>query len=571
MRRVTLSAFEALALAILLVADVRNAWAICETPQGRLRRLCLETTVPVPDARGTLKERDQSEWGRFLAAMEIGWQDTEQRRLVAIQEQLASDDPSARAAGLSRVEQERPPAEAVVSGLVGQLAEATDERRIAAMRGLALYPDVADQTVAPLLALARDGGQSGPVRTEAFAALGILAPTSATVVDGAIAVLADPATTFSVQRAAIAVLEQAGADAAPARPVLSALLTSPFSAIQVEAARALEHIEGRRVAGARATAGAPNVAAATRSLREPEAAHVKAGAIEELAALGPGRPEATEALLGVIGGRDAYLADMAAAALARIDPTDAGAVEPLVRALGSPSGRVRTEAARTLRVLGPTATPAAPALAEALERATGETDDAEVGHYLDALRAIGPPASQIALPVMMDALAPSSRLLRDRDPFRRGRLAGYLLSDVAQLAPSDDALRIALSALRDPAQWTEGRSGRIYLVAGASRVVAQFGAAGAAAVPSLLAVLDDDFEDDFIDLSQFAKWMSPETSARLEAIRALGAIGPQASAAVPALKQLSRDRDPRAILPIADEGRQALRAIRKKSPRGSRS
>ncbi len=213
-------------------------------------------------------------------------------------------------------------------------------------------------------------------------------------------------------------------------------------------------------------------------------------------ALGEIGPEAIPALLEALGSEQEGVPMMAARALGNMGPAAAPAVPALFEAhvATGPGGLLAQACVVSLGKIGE---PAMTYLADRLE------SDEERDEALEVLEAIGPPAKSV-VPALMDLLE----------------------------AGGDDQERIlrTLASIGAPAQIVVPAI--IDLVeAGASitwmaEPLAGYGKEAAPAVPLLVQILSSDDDD-----------------ARLSAARVLGAIGPPADAALPALEKLAADPD----------------------------
>jgi hypothetical protein len=199
---------------------------------------------------------------------------------------------------------------------------------------------------------------------------------------------------------------------------------------------------------------------------------------------------------------------------------------------------------------------AAAALAVALARCDGRTPDVEVASHLEALAALGPPAAATAVPAIVALLPERAPLYRDRDKPEVERLRAFLLATLTRLGPPAEAAPFVLAELAG------ARSAHSF--AAAARAAGALGTD--AAVPLLLRALDPEFHDDLVSLERYRPDFPPEeaTTAALEAVRALGRIGPAAGAAVPRLRAVADRADGSAggsAAALVVAARQALAAI----------
>lgn len=189
--------------------------------------------------------------------------------------------------------------------------------------------------------------------------------------------------------------------------------------------------------------------------------------------------------------------------LARVGP---GGVPALIESLKDTRLDCRLAAINGLRYQGPAAKDAVPLLLPLLKDPNAKVQNAAVG----ALGAIGP-AAEAAVPAVAEFLAP-----RTLDPALRMAAADAL----GNMGPK--AVALLIQALDDPIPET-----RAAAAAGLGRLIAASAPNAAAAEPAL-AVLTKRLTDNRSDV-------------RREAATALGALGPKAADAVPAISELLKD------------------------------
>ncbi len=180
----------------------------------------------------------------------------------------------------------------------------------------------------------------------------------------------------------------------------------------------------------------------------------------------------------------------AAQALGAIGPDAAGSVRALTRALGDQESSVRREAAAALGRIGPAAAASAPAMVAALRRA----------NYFDG-GLIGPALAKLGpgvVPLLVEAT--------------RERVGNVRWEAIRALRLIGPGAREALGRLEELARDPEGPD----------RVEAAFALWSIARSPEAIPVLAGALTD-------------PNEFARATAARHLGAIGPAAGPAVPAL------------------------------------
>lgn len=244
----------------------------------------------------------------------------------------------------------------------------------------------------------------------------------------------------------------------------------------------------------------------------------------------------------------------AAGALGNIGADAAPAVPVLIRLLSDTSQGVRCNAAESLGEIGPAARAAVPALIKAL----GDRDETVRSFAVSSLGKIRPP-SRGAIAALIRALGDSEAIVRCN--------AAWALRDLGPAAePAAEALGQALS--------DKDKS----VAEAAAMALAGIGPGAAPAVPQLIDALKLDeprvehvvipFPPASGDLPfRFGVFTSGGPSLPLLATEALGAIGPRANAAVPALVRalhhpddyvrasaamaLGHIGDPRALKPLA--------------------
>jgi protein SCO1 len=160
----------------------------------------------------------------------------------------------------------------------------------------------------------------------------------------------------------------------------------------------------------------------------------------------------------------------------------------------------------------------------------GSTDERVVARELDLLRARGVEARAEA-PALAALLREQSALYRGRGPNETARLRGYFFATLADIGPPPEALPFIMAEL--------AHGHRAALLAAAARAAGAAGPSARPALPHLLRILSPSFHDDQVCLTRYnaSPPFADSTTARLEAVRALGRIG--ARDALPALRELS--------------------------------
>jgi HEAT repeat protein len=319
---------------------------------------------------------------------------------------------------------------------------------------------------------------------------------------------ADP----SVRAKAAEELGQVGPEGKDAIPPLTAALDDPDGLVRVRAAEALTDVGGD-AAGAAEALG--------RALADKDV-KVRQEAAVALWRLGSGAKVAVPALGKALADGDVKVRQTAAAALWRVGPAAKAALPALIGALKDKDSEVRWGAAGALGMAGTQA--AVPALTAALK-----DENLEVRHIAArALVRVGDGAARAAaVPVLREVLEKG-----DPDQRLRAELIVLLWKIGPEAAPAPSRL--------DP--------GDLHAAGTMLRGVYAAKAADAAtrrnAVPTLLGAFEG----------------AADAGYRASYAQTLGAIGPDAGAAVPALTRALKDKDERARTAAAE----ALKKIQAK-------
>lgn len=310
---------------------------------------------------------------------------------------------------------------------------------------------------------------------------------------------------------------------------------------------------------------APHDAALAKLLADDDR-EVKRQAIRIVSDLGPRAPRGVAAFAAALPPTDAW-AQFHISGYEPLGPAFAPAVPALRKALADPSDEVAYTACRLLGGIGPEAKSATPDIL-ALFKRTREEYRAE--QVLDALGAIGPGAAD-AVPVVSrivphplavvtlgrigppaKAAAPAlKKLLRDPDPdirlaaaFALARIEGDATPYRAELARgfggaggiARRSLAIMTYLAPECPEFAAAAGRTLHGVGHGDTVTAigRYGPAAADAVPDLIRLLAIEYP--------------PE----LELCRTLGAIGPKAKAALPALRPLLDKQDTRIAVAAKD-------------------
>ncbi|MEO1399913.1 MAG: HEAT repeat domain-containing protein [Cyanobacteria bacterium J06635_1] len=335
------------------------------------------------------------------------------------------------------------------------------------------------------------------------------------------------------QTQALEALINLGSEAKVIIPVLEAELSRPDNTIRTRIPYALAKIGGAdvlsnllsalghpdtrvkaRAISALGLLGAdaqPAVPALREALRDPE---LQQEAADTLGDIGPGAQAAIPDLIERLPG-DSFVSSTAASSLSQIGTA---AVPPLIQALQHPTAAIRIGAADALRRFGPAAAAATPHLIEALR------DPALRFYAVDALTGIGPAAASASAP-LVDLLADEA--------------VGHLVVDA--LASIGAATVPDLGAVLKTSDLT--------VQLRATQVLGRIGPEAAEAIPSLVSLMgasEGELRHEVVRaLSNIGKPAVPalikaleDPAGRILAAIALGNIGPEAEAAIPALQEI---------------------------------
>ncbi len=265
--------------------------------------------------------------------------------------------------------------------------------------------------------------------------------------------------------------------------------------------------------------------------------YIQCMAIETTNAIGSGKADHIKAIMDFLATAegDDYLTELGAQGLDKLDIQDPQSFQVLATALSHKVAQVRYHAAKSLVKFGRNAAPAVATLVEQLEGVNRTTVNWHLGAYLDLARAIGPQAS--------DATGAILKLLPETADYYKGRgrtwvpyIRSYLLITLADIGMPKEALPFVIDLLAN----ADSRLG----FTAAAIAAGALGPDAHQAVPILIERgLKKDFGSAPITFESFLLAFSPTntyTFARIEAIRALGKIGPKAKAAIPILEDLQK-------------------------------
>jgi HEAT repeat protein len=306
-------------------------------------------------------------------------------------------------------------------------------------------------------------------------------------------------------------------------------------------------------------------------VKETDHRGLKCFALETLGLIGPAHTGALRAILACVAESDEFISETGLRALRRIDTAHVELVPVLAEALSSSSWKARYYAAEALRKFGPRAKPAVPALAAALSRADSTDKHDRVGAYLEALRAVGPGAVEAADQIVR-LLAERSALYRNRSKYEVEQLRAFMLVTLSEVGIPDAALPFILDALANSNTLSntlsDTHSDTLRIYAAGAIAAGALGARAADAAPFLLRALRPEFRDYQLTFESYPGSIPKSgiyTSPRIEAIRALGKIGPAAKTATSLLTEFAqREESPQRFsqMPLlSDEARTALALI----------
>jgi HEAT repeat protein len=218
--------------------------------------------------------------------------------------------------------------------------------------------------------------------------------------------------------------------------------------------------------------------------------------------------------------------------LDKVCPVAQRSVETLTKALSHPSGRVRDEAARFLKPYGEKAASAAAALTEALKVCDRSKPLRRIANYVEALRAIGPEAA-IGRPALLEMLSESSPIYNRRDEREVHAFRAFILITLTDIGMPVEALPHILDYLNNAEPEMQ------FTFAAGARAAGSLGTDANEAITLLQRALQLSFSDGAVYFDNFDAVLSGsgrQTSARIEAIKALERIGSPAKALIPQIR-----------------------------------
>lgn len=454
------------------------------------------------------------------------------------------------------------------------------------LSGIGRYGTVARGLSSELLEIINDPTIDPNVLARAVAAVvQIIAPSPETV--SAIANLLERSRPDHVNVAIMAALRRMGPPAVASISKIESFLSSLNSAVEFQAFSAIGEIKGapdRMLPQAIGTSsldglsleeqyGAlksmqdkglpvqrPTVALLLKCL-DDKRPYIQAMALQSLAVAGRSDKEAVGAVLLRVGADDEFISRTAAEALGNIDANNVELIDVLAGGLTHEHQKVRHSAAKALKRFGIASKAALPALATALRDAHRSESHFQIGAYLEVIKGLGPEGREAA-PMILSLLSERALVYRNRDKFNVHYLRAFMLLTLSEIEVPDEAAPFIIDALAN----SDGSM--VHLYAAAAQAAVKLPGIWQQSLPFLTRALSPDFADHPLTFESYYAAFSRTgqyTCARIEAIRALGAIGSSAKSATPLLEKVAAEAPP--FLgdnsPIKIEATKALLSINK--------
>jgi hypothetical protein len=275
---------------------------------------------------------------------------------------------------------------------------------------------------------------------------------------------------------------------------------------------------------ARGKKAVPALDALYESAAPKHPVYEQVAALDTLAAVSPATAKSIALFVSAIS-VDHYLlrpaGQKALGALGRVHAESASA--PLLEQLAKTQGEAKREVLRTLARVAPRAKATVAALTKVLEGLTAKDPELVVYEALEALRR-GAPLSNSAGPLLLKLVDPSHALYQGRQEVTVDFLIGHVLVTLTDVGLPEGAAPVILKELQRD---------KPYVRPAVIRAVGALGEAGAPAVAQLVTLLKE--EKVWTPILPFLHDSFPT----VEAIRALGRIGPAAKAAIVVLNRLA--------------------------------
>jgi len=463
-----------------------------------------------------------------------------------------------------------------------------------AMVAIGMHGKRAKPAVPKILAIFKDSSAPLFVREAAAATLGQIGDARPAVIEAMTVHLRASGLSDKFKLNLIESLGALGLDAQDAIPVIERYLKDPDLSVQVKAYYTAGKLRGERLPSladlrkakrlewAKADGAYPAVMAIEaagpqadftvplilQAIEEDPPTYIYCVLMRALGHAGANDPKAVRAMLDAIPIKELPLRQEVLRALKKTDISREEVVVVFADGMGDIDPFVQYQCALALRPAGPKAKKAVPALVNVLKKVDSQTSSENLGAFLELAHAIGPAAATCREPIL-DMLPERAGVYKDRPKMEVHMLRGYLLVTLAEIGITKEALPFVLDVLAT----SDNRMVQQY--ASAARAAGALGKDAREAVPFLMRALDPKFADRGMVLESFPRHgtallgldLKKLTSARIEAIRALAKIGPDAKAALPRLTQMVDDppiAPAEYYPPYNDEARKAIQAIRGK-------
>lgn len=287
---------------------------------------------------------------------------------------------------------------------------------------------------------------------------------------------------------------------------------------------------------------------------------VRVAAVDAIGALALSQHE--DLLRSFLQIKSPAIRNAAAQALRRLYPLDAmipkkdQSPQTLKHALLSPHAQTRNEAISALSRFGLASLEASNEFHSAFKQLSASTNESEIVPYLDLIRTWGNAGAFLGddLNQLLDA---RSSIYSDKEKVEVNRLRAYILVTLADTGKADIAAKCILDSLAN------SDAGNQLNYAAAAYAVSRMNGDRLVFVSYLLKALESDFVDNAVALNGYRIAVTElnRTSARLEAIRALGMSGSGATIAISFLKKWEAPDQKSGALQYHTEARIALSRI----------
>jgi hypothetical protein len=276
-----------------------------------------------------------------------------------------------------------------------------------------------------------------------------------------------------------------------------------------------------------------------RQLSKQDDPLIKLLVLDELKASDIGETGSFAAVLNSLTSQDSFLTSKARLVLLSSKKLGAIHLPVLIEALKAPGSLRKEVAAHLIHGLGPAARPAVPTILSELRAVNARTSLDYRGFLLDALRAIGKATDDgLTTKNLLAILPESSPFLAGLSKRNANYTRGYLILTLSEIGMPEEGYPFVLDALVNSDQ----SMGHVF---GAAAIASpSFVGKADQLGPVLARAFEPDFSDAPLYFERFGQMFGvPEraTTARIEAIRALGTMGPAASGQLAGLKKLEAE------------------------------